>query len=407
MKYIIVIGDGMADYPIPALGGKTPLEAAYTPNFDFIARNGVIGMMQTVPDGMVPESDTANLAIMGYDPKRYSRGRSPLEAASMGIELAPNQTAIRANLVSLSDCGEPYDEKIMLDHSSSEIPTEDARVFIEYCDEKLCKKGQKLYTGVSYRNCLIYDDAPEFTDFSRPHDILGRKITDYLPRSESSRPFLDLMRESFDILNDHPLNVERAKKGLKKANSLWFWSPGKKPDLPSFKEKTGLDGSVICAVDLIKGIGKCAGLGTPYVKGATGGCVTDYTAKVNAAIKELENGKDFVYIHVEAPDECGHKGDIDAKIAAIENIDAKIVGVLLDKLGSKNEPFRIAVLPDHPTPICIRTHASDPIPFAVYDSENGVSSGVNGYSEAYGKESGISIGDGSTFIDRFVSGKFD
>lgn len=397
----------MADYPIPSLGGKTPIEKASTPNFDFIARRGVIGTMQTVPDGMVPESDTANLAIMGYDPKRYSRGRSPLEAASMGIEMQPDQTAIRANLVALSDDGKPYDEKIMLDHSSSEIPTEEARVFIEYCDEKLCGKGQKLYTGVSYRNCLIYDDAPEFTDFSRPHDILGRQITDYLPRSESSKPFLDLMRASFDILNDHPLNVERAKKGLNKANSLWFWSPGKKPDLPSFKEKTGLDGSVICAVDLIKGIGKCAGLDTPYVEGATGGCVTDYTAKVNAALGELEKGKEFVYIHVEAPDECGHKGDVDAKIAAIENIDEKIVGVLLEKLPSFGEPFRIAILPDHPTPISLRTHASDPIPFAVYSSEKDVISGIDGYSEAKARESGIHISDGSTFIDRFIDGNFN
>ncbi len=406
MKYVIVIGDGMADYPIASLGGKTPLEAADTPNFDFIASHGITGTMQTVPDGMVPESDTANLAIMGYDPKIYSHGRSPLEAASMGIDLKPHQTAIRANLVALSDDGKPYDEKIMLDHSSSEIPTEEARVLIEYCDEKLCGVGQKLYTGVSYRHCFVYDNAPEFTDFSRPHDILGRQITDYLPRSESSAPFLELMRKSFDILNDHPLNIERAQKGLKKANSLWFWSPGKKPLLPSFKEKTGLDGSVICAVDLIKGIGKCACLDTPYVEGATGGCVTDYTAKVNAAIRELESGKDFVYIHVEAPDECGHKGDVDAKIAAIENIDKKIVGVLLEKLSRSGEPFRIAVLPDHPTPISLRTHARDPIPFAVYSSEKDVASPVGNYSEASARTSGIHICDGSTFIERFINDNF-
>ena len=319
----------------------------------------------------------------------------------MGIELAPNQTAIRANLVSLSDCGEPYDEKIMLDHSSSEIPTEDARVFIEYCDEKLCKKGQKLYTGVSYRNCLIYDDAPEFTDFSRPHDILGRKITDYLPRSESSKPFLDLMRESFDILNDHPLNVERAKKGLKKANSLWFWSPGKKPDLPSFKEKTGLDGSVICAVDLIKGIGKCAGLDTPYVEGATGGCVTDYTAKVNAAIKELENGKNFVYIHVEAPDECGHRGEYDVKPKAIEKIDSLILKPVLEYLDGTGEDYRIMVLPDHPTPLDIRTHSHEPVPFFIYDPK-AEQRGVECFTEEKCEACATYIPDGSTLLSHLI-----
>lgn len=400
MKYIIVVADGMADHPIKALNGKTPLEAADCPYFDYIASHGIFGRLKTVPDGMVPESDTANLAIMGYDPKVYSHGRSPLEAMSIGIDMNNEQTAIRANLVCLSDLGESYEEKTMLDHSAGEISAEEARVLISYCDKMLCKKGQKLYTGVGYRNCLIYDNAPPFTDFSRPHDILGRCIHDYLPRLPDSKPFLDMMKASFDLLNNHTINIKRANEGKRKANSLWFWSPGKKPIIPSFKEKTGLNGSVICAVDLIKGIGKCAKMDVPFVMGATGGCTTDYTAKANAALYELiDKNKDFVYVHVEAPDECGHKGDINAKIKSIESIDEKIVGSIMNKLDSLGESYTIAVLPDHPTPIAKRTHTSEPVPFAVYSSNKHAASGFERFTEANASQSHVYINSGHGFID--------
>lgn len=405
MKYIVILGDGMADNPVKDLLGKTPLEAAGIPYMDYIAQRGIVGRVKTVPEGIVPESDTANLAVMGYDPGVYSKGRSPLEALSMGIDLKTNQTAIRANLVALSDNGEPYEQKTMLDHSSDEIPTEEARVLIECCDKLLCKQGQRLYAGVSYRHCMVFDDAPPFVDYTRPHDILGHTVGPYLPQSCDSKPFLDIMKASFDLLNSHPLNTQRAARGLKKANSLWFWSPGKKPALPSFKEKTGLDGSVICAVDLIKGIGRCAGLDTPHVPGATGGCVTDYSAKAKAAAEELESGKDFVYIHIEAPDECGHKGDLNAKIAAIENIDEKILGYLMRIMRRRGEDYKMMVLPDHPTPIATRTHASDPVPFIIYSSTDAKTNGAKRYSESEAAKTGLYLDKGYELMEFFLSKK--
>jgi 2,3-bisphosphoglycerate-independent phosphoglycerate mutase len=404
MKYLVVLADGMADRPIAELMGKTPIEAADTPNMDYIASHGTLGMLKTVPNGMVPESDTANLAVMGYDPLIYSHGRSPLEAMSMGIDLKPYQTAVRANLVCLSDFGEPYAQKTMIDHSSGEISTEEARVLIEECASKLCPAGTSIHTGVSYRHCFVVDDAPDFNAFSRPHDILGKCIEEYLPECGFYR---DLMERSFEILNGHPVNIARESRGLRKANSLWFWSPGKKPALPLFKEKTGLNAAVICAVDLIKGIGKCAGMETPFVPGATGGCVTDYSAKARAAIEAFERGNDLVYIHIEAPDECGHKGDVNAKIAAIENIDEKIVGTLMDRFREKGEEYRIAVLPDHPTPICLRTHAPEPVPFAVYTSGSRKRSGFERYSEKEAAHSSLYIPIGSDFMARFISGDLD
>ncbi len=404
MKYIVILADGMADYPIKDLTGKTPLEASGTPYMDYIAQRGIVGRVKTVPDGMVSESDTANLSVMGYDPTIYSKGRSPLEALSMGIDLKPNQTAIRANLVALSENGEPYEQKTMLDHSSDEIPTEEAKVLIECCDRLLCKPGQRLYPGVSYRHCLVYDDAPKLADCTRPHDILGQTIGQYLPKSEASKPYLDIMKASYDLLSTHPQNVQRAARGLKKANSLWFWSPGKKPVLPSFKEKTGLDGSVVCAVDLLKGIGKCAGLDTPPVPGGTGGCVTGDTAKAKAALAELDKGKDFVYIHVEAPDECGHKGDLNAKIAAIENIDEKILGYIMREMRRKGEPYKIMVLPDHPTPIATRTHAPDPVPFVIYSSEmESVHSAAGAFSESEAAKTALYLERGYELMEFFLS----
>ncbi len=399
-----MLGDGMADLPIAALGKKTPLEAANKPIMDMLASHGINGMVETVPEGMVPESDTANLAVMGYDPRVYSKGRSPLEAASMGIKMADDETAIRANIVALGGEGE-YEELIMLDHSSDEIPTEQARVLIEAVQKEFGNEIMKFYCGISYRHCLIWKNCPEFNDFSRPHDIIGRRVGDYLPESEQSRPMRELMKSSYELLNNHPLNIERASKGLKKANSLWLWSPGKKPSLPSFKEKTGLNASVVCAVDLIKGIGFCAGMNVPMVEGATGAIETNFAGKRDAAINELKNGADLVYIHVEAPDEAGHQGKVNEKIRAIENIDKEILSGLTEYLDSQNEPYRILLLPDHPTPISARTHVRAPVPFVLYDSENIKNSGFDCYSERNCEQSGLFLERGEMLMELLIGGK--
>lgn len=399
-----MLGDGMADLPIAALGKKTPLEAADKPIMNMLARYGINGTVETVPEGMVPESDTANLAVMGYDPRIYSKGRSPLEAASMGIKMADDETAIRANLVALGGNG-GYEDLVMLDHSSDEIPTEQARILIAAVQEKFGSEIMKFHCGISYRHCLIWKNCPEFTDFSRPHDIIGRRVGDYLPKSEQSRPMRELMKASYELLNNHPLNLEREAKGLKKANSLWLWSPGKKPSLPSFKEKTGLDASVVCAVDLIKGIGFCAGMNVPAVEGATGAIETNFAGKRDAAINELENGADLVYIHVEAPDEAGHQGKANEKIRAIENIDKEILSGLIAYLNSKNEPYRILLLPDHPTPVSARTHIRAPVPFVLYDSENKKDSGNDCYSEKNCEKSGLFLERGEMLMDLLIGGK--
>lgn len=404
MKYIVMLGDGMADLPIAALGKKTPLEAANKPIMDMLASHGINGMVETVPEGMVPESDTANLAVMGYDPRVYSKGRSPLEAASMGIKMADDETAIRANIVALGGEGE-YEDLIMLDHSSDEIPTEQARVLIEAVQKEFGNEIMKFYCGISYRHCLIWKNCPEFNDFSRPHDIIGRRVGDYLPESEQSRPMRELMKKSYELLNNHPLNIERASKGLKKANSLWLWSPGKKPSLPSFKETTGLNASVVCAVDLIKGIGFCAGMNVPMVEGATGAIETNFAGKRDAAINELKNGADLVYIHVEAPDEAGHQGKVNEKIRAIENIDKEILSGLTEYLDSQNEPYRILLLPDHPTPISARTHVRAPVPFVLYDSENIKNSGFDCYSERNCEQSGLFLERGEMLMDLLIGGR--
>lgn len=401
MKYIVMLGDGMADLPIASLGKKTPLEAAKKPSMDYLAAHGVNGMVDTVPEGMVPESDTANLSVMGYNPEIYSKGRSPLEAASMGIIMQDNETAIRANIVALGGGGD-YEDLIMLDHSSDEIPTEQAAVLIDAVQKHFGNEIMRFHCGISYRHCLIWKDCPSFDDFSRPHDIIGRRIADYLPKSESSRPMYQLMKDSYNLLNNHPLNLERERQGLKKANSLWLWSPGKKPALPSFKETTGLKGSVVCAVDLIKGIGVCAGMSVPAVEGATGALNTNYSGKYKAAVDELEKGADLVYIHVEAPDECGHQGKADEKIKAIENIDNQILTPLLSYLREKDEAFKILLLPDHPTPISVRTHTRAPVPFVIYNSENEVESGISAYSEKGGESTGLYLDRGEKLMTMLI-----
>lgn len=398
MKYIILVGDGMADLPLRELDGRTPLSAAYKPGMNYIASKGVNGRVNTVPEGMVPESDTANLAIMGYDPRLYSKGRSPLEAASIGIRMQPDETAIRANVVTLSEEQESYEDRLMVDHSSGEITTEEADVLIRDVQNKFGDAVKTFYTGVSYRHCLIWKDCPPFTDFSRPHDIIGKRIGDYRPQSASSRPMWELQRASYEFLNVHPVNLARAAAGKRKANSLWLWSPGKKPSLPDFSELTGLRGSVVCAVDLIKGIGLCAGLNVPHVPGATGTLDTNYRGKLEAAVRALEEGSDFVYLHVEAPDECGHQGSYSDKIEAIQRIDREILCPLLTALHRSGEAFRLLLLPDHPTPVYVRTHTHDAVPFVLYDSEAERDSGITCYCEQSGFDGGVFLHKGGDLL---------
>ena len=374
MKYLVLLCDGAADYPIQSLNGKTPFTVANKPVMNMLAKKSIAGTVSNVPNGMVPESDTANLAVMSYDPKLYSKGRSPLEAMSLGLEMSPTETAYRCNVVTLGDPGDtevPYEDKIMIDHGADEITTPESDILIKAIQAEMGDEMKHFYTGVSYRHCLIWNNAPEFKDFMRPHDILGQGIKDYLP----GEPFLTLQKKSYAILKNHPVNLARIEKGLRPANSAWFWSPGKKPALPSFKEKWGLNASVISAVDLIKGIAICAGMRSVDVEGATGNISTNFVGKGEAAIQEFKNGADYVYIHVEAPDECGHRGELDNKILSIEKIDELILKPVYEYLAQSGEDFKILVLPDHPTPICKRTHTMDAVPFILYhhaSPENGI-----------------------------------
>lgn len=382
MKYLILIPDGMADEKIDALGGVTPMEKADKPTMDMLAAKSVVGMVSNVPDGMVPESDTANMAILSFDPKVYSKGRSPLEAVSMGIDMKPDETAYRCNVVTLTEDEDNYEDKIILDHSADEITTEEADKLIKTLEEKLGDEYRTFYTGVSYRHCLIWKNSDDKYNFMRPHDILGKRIGEYLPRvSDGGEKFLKLMKDSYEILKDHPVNIERKRRGLKPANSAWLWSPGKKPALPSFKEKWGLDAAVISAVDLIKGIGLCAQMRSIDVEGATGNVHTNYEGKANAAIEAFKEGVELVYVHVEGPDECGHRAELENKVLSIELIDKKILAPVYDYLKSCGEDFKIMVLPDHPTPIRLRTHTITPVPFFIYSSKD-EKVGVMNFNEA-------------------------
>ncbi len=400
MKYLVVLCDGAADYPIDSIGGKTPLAVANKPTIDMLAKKSVAGRVSNVPEGMVPESDTANLAVMSYDPKEFSKGRSPLEAMSLRLEMQPDDTAYRCNVVTVGNPGDgevPYEDKIMIDHGADEITTAEADVLIKAIEAELGNDMRHFHTGVSYRHCLIWKNAPEFKDFMRPHDILGQGIKDYLP----DEPFLTLQKKSYEILKNHPVNLDRIKRGLRPANSAWFWSPGKKPALPSFEEKWGIKASVISAVDLIKGIAICAKMRSVDVEGATGNISTNFAGKGQAAIEEFKNGQDYVYIHVEAPDECGHRGECDNKILSIEKIDAEIVRPLYDYLVSTGEDFKIMVLPDHPTPICRRTHTMDPVPFIMYSSAKEVK-GIECFDEENTEKTGLYISKGEELMGMFV-----
>lgn len=398
MKYMIILGDGMADEPVGSLGGKTPIEYADTPTLDKLAPVSEIGLAATIPEGMKPGSDTANLAVLGYDPKRYYTGRSPLEALSIGVDMNETDVALRCNMVTLSDDSLPYEEKTILDHSSSEISTEDAAVLLQAVKDVFETESYHFYVGTSYRHLFIWEKG-EVVELTPPHDIPGRVIKDFLP----AEPFLrEMMKKSYEILNSHPLNIERAKQGKNKANSLWFWGAGTRPALSSFYDKTGKKGAMISAVDLLKGIAVGAGLRNIDVPGATGGLDTNYEGKAEAAVKALlEENADFVYVHVEAPDEMGHQGSLEKKVKAIEYLDKRLINVVMERMENAGEDYRLLVMPDHPTPIRVRTHVSDPVPYLLYDSRKKQGKGLL-YSEKNAREAGVFVPDGYRMIDKLL-----
>ena len=361
-----------------------------------------VGLVSNVPEGIAPGSDAANMAILSFDPKVYSKGRSPLEAVSMGLSINDTQVAFRCNIVTLSE-DEEYDEKTIIDHSADEISTEEAYELIKAVEEALGNDERHFYTGVSYRHCLLWDGVEDTYAFTPPHDILGKCIKDYLPSGEIGQKYYDLMRASWDILDKHPINETRRKKGLKPANSIWLWSPGKKPALPSFKEKWGLDGAVISAVDLIKGIGLCAEMQSIDVEGATGNVHTNYDGKAQAAIDAFKNGIDFVYVHVEAPDECGHRAEIENKVLSIELIDEKILTPIYEYLKGCGDDFKIVILPDHPTPIRLRTHTTDAVPYLIYSSTE-QKEGVPCFTEESAASTGIYVSEGHTLLEKVIEG---
>lgn len=396
MKYVIILGDGMADEPIESLGGRTILEAASTPNMDALAAKSEIGMVHTVPEGMAPGSDTANLSVLGYDPKIYYSGRSPLEALSIGVPMKDTDIALRCNIVTVSEEDCPYSEQTIIDHSSSEISTEDCAVLLEAVRKELENDIFKFYLGTSYRHCTIWDGG-SVVPLTPPHDVLGQKVGDNLPTTPELK---EMMEKSYEILKNHPLNIERKAKGLNPANSCWFWGAGTKPALSSFEEKTGKKGVMISAVDLLKGIAVGAGMTNIVVPGADGTLHTNYVGKAEAAVNALCNdGYDFAYIHVEAPDEMGHQGSVERKIKAVENLDEKVIKTVIEGLKKNGEDFRLIITPDHPTPIRVRTHVSTPVPYLLYDSTEELDRTWK-YNETDANNSKIYVANGYKLIDK-------
>lgn len=396
-KFIVVLGDGMADEPIESLGGKTPLEYADTPALDRLSKRSEIGLVHTIPEGMKPGSDTANLSVLGYDPKIYYSGRSPLEALSIGVPMKDTDIALRCNIVTISENDVPFEEQIIIDHSSGEISTEDCAVLLNAVKEELQNETYQFYVGTSYRHCLIWNRG-QVLELSQPHDVLGQVIGQYLPSDEN---LLSMMKRSYEILKDHPLNIERKKKGLNPANCCWFWGAGTKPMLSSFEEKNGVKGMMVSAVDLLKGIAVGAGMGVAHVEGANGGLNTNYEGKTQAALDALKNGYDFAYIHVEAPDEMGHQGSVEKKVKAIEYLDQRVIGPLTRALDEEKTDYRLLVMPDHPTPIRVRTHTADSVPYLIYDSTD-LQSHTWNYNEKEAKESGNFVAKGHTIIDKLL-----
>ncbi|MBQ5592240.1 MAG: cofactor-independent phosphoglycerate mutase [Clostridia bacterium] len=402
MKYAVILYDGMADYPVPAFDGKTPMMMANKPNFDRLAQKGEVGLVRTVAEGLKPGSDVANLSVMGYDPMKYYTGRSPLEAVSIGVKMADDDIALRCNLVTLSD-EENYADKTMIDYSAGDISSADAAEIIKTVQEAFGDDEFAFYNGVSYRHCLIHHGGTvELGNMTPPHDISDRVVGPYLSTAPTAEKLVALMKKSYDLLKDHPVNKRRIAEGKRPANSIWLWGEGKKPILPLFTDLYGIKGSVISAVDLLKGIGIAAGMNTPEVEGATGYIDTNFEGKANAAIDELKNGADLVYVHIEAPDECGHRNEPENKVRAIELIDEKVLPIILKGLEEIGEDYKIMILPDHPTPIVTKTHASDPVPYMIYKKSAEKDSGVDSINEETAKATGIYVDFGPSMMKKFI-----
>lgn len=401
MKYIVVLGDGMADYAVDEFGGQTILDIADKPNIDYMSEHGELGMVKTVQDGMKPGSDVANLAVMGYDSKKYYSGRSPLEAASIGVKLRDNDITFRCNLVTLSD-EENYEDKTMLDYSAGEISTAEAHELIKAVADAFNTDVIKYYGGVSYRHLLVWEGGSKNVTLTPPHDISDKKITEYLPKGDNAEALLDMMKKSVEILKNHPVNKARVAAGKNPATSIWLWGEGSKPQLDTFESKFGKKASVISAVDLIKGIAKLADMNSIDVEGATGNYDTNFDGKARAALDALENGSDFVYIHMEAPDECGHQGNAANKKLSVELIDEKVVGFLRAQLEAKGIDYKMLIMPDHPTPIKLKTHVSDPVPYVIFDSTKTDGGSGLAYNEKNGEKTGVYIEKGYTLMERFL-----
>lgn len=401
MKYLVMLCDGMADTPFAALGNKTPMELANKPTMDTLASKAEVGLCRTVAAGLKPGSDVANLSVMGYDPLECYTGRSPLEAASIGVDLKDTDVALRCNLVTLSD-EENYADKTMVDYCAGDISTAEAAEIIKTVQEKLGSDVFTFYPGVSYRHCLVVaNGTTDLGDMTPPHDISGRVVGEYLSKADTAKPLVDLMKRSVEILKDHPVNTARVAKGERPVSSIWLWGEGKKPVLRDFKEKNGVTAGVISAVDLLKGIGVCANMAIPEVEGATGYLDTNFEGKADAAKALFANGTELVYIHVEAPDECGHRGEAENKVKAIEEIDRRVLTPVLDYLNETGEDYRVLIMPDHPTPLDIRTHVSDPVPFLLYDSRK-AQNGVDTFTEATALKTGVFVEHGPSIMDRLL-----
>ena len=400
MKYIVILGDGMADLPIAEFDGKTPLEAAEKPAMNYLAQHGTCGMAKTVPDDLPAGSDTANLSVMGYNPHKYYSGRSPLEAISMGIDLSLSDVTYRCNVVTLSEAPTLTEAK-MVDYSAGEITTEEAKELIEYMNQVLADDSRRLYAGVGYRHCLVVHNGQKGVKATPPHDITGKAVRNNLPQEGYGAELLSMMEKSYELLKDHPVNKKRVAQGLRPANSLWFWGEGTKPDLTSFKELYGIDGAVISAVDLLKGIGICAGLATPEIEGATGNINTNYENKVKEALAELKD-KDFVYLHIEAPDECGHQCNAAEKKRAIELLDQRVVKPVLEAMQAGGEDFSIMVAPDHPTPVALGTHTHEPVPYIIYRSNEEGKAPLDNYCEKEAAAKGIYVAEGYTLMKQLL-----
>lgn len=402
MKYVVVLYDGMADYPVEELNGKTPMAVANKPLFDTLGKKATVGLVRTVPEGMKPGSDVANMSVMGFDPKKYYTGRSPLEALSIGIDLADTDIAFRCNLVTLSD-EENYCDKSMVDYCAGDISTEEAAQIIKDVQEHFGNDKYTFYSGVSYRHCLTWHNGTiDVAPLTPPHDISGRKIAEYLPSNANAQELLNMMQESYAFLMEHPVNKARIAAGKRPANSIWLWGEGKRPALPAFSDLYGIKGSVISAVDLLKGIGTGAKMSVPFVEGATGYIDTNFKGKAEKCVEELENGCDYVYLHFEAPDECGHRREAQNKVRSIELIDEQVLSVILPAL-EKYDDYKVMILPDHPTPIKTATHASDPVPFIIYHKGGEIDSGVENVNEETAKATGIFVESGVALMKKFLS----